>query len=378
MPALVILTDLLVALVWVTLTDELLTAFVLGLDDRVLVVLAALWLGTLDVSALLWNTDVLVTAVVDLVGHELLVESALWHLWAESVKALYVAGFAARTDSAHIAFVVPRLLENSWAIVLVNASWWLWSWGGSSNGGGSDALEAWAAFASLFLDETVWTVDLLVFDLWTNNGWIVADALVSVTLAWVLGEGNVEFLVGTALWLVGASWWTGLTVTDTVHDLVAALGSINVIPLGDVVRWTAVWEALSWALDWRAFALALFVTDARFAHLAWVWPALTDINVTAGWSKTTSFWVMGGGDSSGSSGSELFATVGVSTASWTGNWVASSESSFAGLAGLHETLGANVGKALLFVASASLTVAAEVSAGKGWHVLLVWLTGWVW
>lgn len=86
----------------------------------------------------------------------------------------------------------------------------------------------------------------------------------------------------------------------------------------------------------------------------------------------------GGGNSSGSSGSVLFATVGVSTASWTGNWVASSESSFAGLAGLHETLGANVGEALLFVASASLTVTAEVSTGKGWHVLLVWLTGWVW
>lgn len=145
------------ALFWFAVTDKLLATFV-RLNfyyDGFFVECTALWFWASCVGALFWNADVLMTAVIDLVGHQVLVKSALWNFWAVSVKALDVASFAARANSAHITLIVPRFKKKTWAVVLVNTGWW--GWGGfvrSCSGSGNTGVR-WTAVGGAGLDVTV-------------------------------------------------------------------------------------------------------------------------------------------------------------------------------------------------------------------------------
>ena len=66
------------AFVWLAFTNEFLAALILVHNDRFFVVLAALWLWALDISTFLWNTNVLVTTVVNLISHKFFIEFGPW------------------------------------------------------------------------------------------------------------------------------------------------------------------------------------------------------------------------------------------------------------------------------------------------------------
>jgi hypothetical protein len=169
----------LVALLLLRHADEFLTTIVLCFDSWAFVVLAAFWFWALDVSAFLWDAYVLVAAVVNLVGHELLVELALWNLWTVSVEALYITLGTARAYSADITVLVPRFLEDTWALVLVNTIGLFW-WNFNTS-------VSWATFTCYWwvgLDST------FALDLGFLNGWadlldVVANTRMRRALAWI-------------------------------------------------------------------------------------------------------------------------------------------------------------------------------------------------
>jgi hypothetical protein len=375
-------TDDLVALFWVTLTDELFAALVLGLDDRVFIELTTFWLWALDVGALLWNADILMATVINLVRHELFIESALWNLWAVSVETLDVSTLATRTDSAYVVIIVPRFLEDTWALVPVDACWWLWggrsNWAGSiwAEGGGADADIAWAAFTWISPYITIWTEDGFIINLWTYLILVITYASVSRALTWILVYSSNEFLIHTARWCRWALWWTILTDTDAVGNLVATFLVINMFPNWSMVAWASLWEALGWADIWCTFALALFVTSADFTVFGWMRPALTNVDVVSVWSEAASLGnVYGNWDGLSSGGSS--AAISVSTAGWAGGWVVSSKGNLTGFAIYDKTKSMNKIITLWLVALTFLGGAALVGSAEYVVVRFPWLATWV-